>query len=85
MSRRLPDPVDVGDKSTQDYLQDLVRTLTVEVSDIEGEFAANNVKTPNGDVEAEGAGSGLLVTTPNGATQYRIRVDNAGNVTTEVV
>jgi len=85
MSRRLPDPIDVGDRSTQDYLQDLVRTLTVDISDVERELAANNVKTPNGDVEAEGASSGLLVTTPDGTTQYRIRVDNAGNVTTEVV
>jgi len=45
MSRRLPDPIDVGDRLTQNYLQDLVRTLTVEISDIEGELASRNFLT----------------------------------------
>lgn len=36
-----------------------------------------------GDAEVEGAGKGLVVTTPDGSAKYQIRVDNSGNVTTE--
>lgn len=30
-------------------------------------------------------GVGIVVTTPDGTKHYRIRVDNAGNVTTDLV
>lgn len=31
------------------------------------------------------SGNGVIVTTPDGTTKYRIRVDNNGNIVTEAV
>lgn len=38
-----------------------------------------------GDLRTVDAGDGLVVTTPDGSSQYRIRVDNSGNVVTDSV
>lgn len=39
--------------------------------------------TANGDVSLGTPGAGTIVRTPDGSAQYRIRVDNAGNVVTD--
>ncbi|GAB3672889.1 hypothetical protein [Halopiger thermotolerans] len=37
------------------------------------------------DVRIEGAGNGAILTTPDGESQYRLRIDNDGNLITEEV
>ncbi|QIO24838.1 hypothetical protein [Haloarcula sp. JP-L23] len=37
------------------------------------------------DVRMPGAGNGAILTTPDGSSQYRVRVDNGGNLVTEQV
>lgn len=39
----------------------------------------------NGDITDTSAGSGLIVTTPNGLHTYRIAIDNSGQITTQQV
>ena len=37
------------------------------------------------DLRMNNPGTGLIVKTPDGTKQYRIRVDNSGNLVTELV
>lgn len=39
----------------------------------------------NTDMKNTSAGSGIILTTPDGTSEYRVRVDNDGNLTTEQV
>lgn len=46
----------------------------------------SQVYYPNGyEPRPLGDGDGIIVTTPDGSSQYRIRVDNSGNVTTDQI
>jgi len=42
-----------------------------------------NLQVREGDIETWPDGSGVVVTTPDGTDDYRIRVDNSGNVVTD--
>lgn len=43
------------------------------------------VQKVSGDITITGAASGLILTTPDGAHTYRVRIDNTGTVGTEPV
>lgn len=44
-----------------------------------------NIKVDTGEIETTAVSKGLIVKTPDGTKRYRIRVDNAGNIVTELV
>jgi hypothetical protein len=59
---------------------------TVAIGDTGGtDFYGGNVTIVDDEIDIQTPGNGVVVTTPDGTTQYRIAVDNNGNVTSEEI
>jgi hypothetical protein len=76
--------IDNGNARIEHIIDGTISARFIEIDD-DGVWRIPGDLSIGGNVEYETSGEGPIVTTPDGNTQYRIRVDDDGNLVTEEV
>lgn len=68
---------------TPRYIGDFINNITNFVNAIVAGSTSFSSISVAGDITDTSAGSGLVVTTPDGTKTYRIAIDNSGQITSQ--